>query len=106
MILLSLKHIHKRTYTFTSGVVGGFIADGDMRARTYTHLTIVERFGADGNAPQVDRLLEPGRDPQSLQLLICVARELEPAQVLRLFGHRVQSGYLASNKVMVKTCTR
>ena len=92
--------IHARTHSSWNGLEWIHI-DTHM----YTHLGVVEWFGADGYAPQVDGLLEPRRDPQGLQLLVSVARQLEPAQVLRLFGHRVQSGYLGSNKETVKTQT-
>ena len=100
-------HAYMHAHTLTSESWNGLERMvTHIHARTHTHLGVVEGFGADGYAPQVDGLLEPRRDPQSLQLLVSVARQLETAQVLRLFGHRVQGGYLGSTKETVKTRTR
>ena len=79
-------------------VVEERVGGGAAVAHGQQVLRVVEGLGADGHAAQVDGLLEARRHPQRLQLLVGVARQLEPTQVLGLLGHRVQCRHLPAEK--------
>ena len=116
-----VTHIHARTHTHFGIVTQFGVGDNThtwthaqswnnlkqmvthIHAHTCTHahtLTSESWNGFDRivTLPRSMASWKPRRDPQSLQLLVCVACQLKPAQVLRLFGHRVQSGYLGSKQ--------
>lgn len=50
------------------------------------HLAVMEGLGADGQAAQLDGLLEPGGNLQSLQLVIGMPGQFVGAQGLALLG--------------------
>lgn len=50
------------------------------------HLAVMEGLGADGQAAQLDGLLEPAGDLQALQLVIGVPGQLVGTQGLALLG--------------------
>lgn len=54
------------------------------------HLTVMEGLGADGQAAQLDGLLESGGGLQALQLVVGVPGQLVGAQGLALFGQGEQ----------------
>lgn len=50
------------------------------------HLTVMEGLGADGQATQLNGLLEPGGDLQTLQLVVGMSGQLVGTQGFALLG--------------------